>query len=308
MATKAQHLEYVDNGWALGSDGVRLLAIVGTTASGKTGLAIEIAKKYNGEIIAADSRTVYKGLDIGTAKPSKAEQQGIKHWGFDLVGPGESFNVADYKKYADDIIKDIISRGKMPILVGGSGLYVDAVLYNFSLAPQNQAVREQLDGLGIIELRQMINDKGFDMPANDQNKRHLIRVLERGGTEIAKKQLASGTVVIGLNPPKDVLKQRITERAQLMLTSGIMDEVRWALENYPIDSEALTGGVYRIFRDVIWGDLTQQAAIEKFVFSDMHLAKRQVTWFKRNPDIKWFESTDLALEWFNKKFNGAPKD
>lgn len=284
-----------------------LLAVVGPTASGKTGLAIEIAKKYNGEVIAADSRTVYKGLDIGTAKPDAKERQGVPHWGLDLVGPGETFSVADFKKYADDKITDIVSRGKLPILVGGSGLYIDAVLYDFSLAPQDETLRHQLSALGVKELRQMIVEKGYPMPQNDQNKRHLIRTLERRGAETSKKELAAGNLIIGIDPGRDELKKRIVERAGLMLDAGVMEEVEWAFAHYPIESEALTGGIYRIFRDVIWGDLDKQSAVEKFVFSDMHLAKRQITWFKRNPDINWFESADLALEWFNKKFNGAPK-
>lgn len=277
---------------------VKLLAIVGPTASGKTGLAIQIAKNYDGEIIAADSRTVYKGLDIGTAKPSLDEQSGIPHWGLDLVGPGESYNVAEYKRYADEKIADVIARGKLPILVGGTGLYIDAVLYNYSLAPQNSTVRDELNQLGVIELQKMIHEKGYVMPENSSNKRYLVRVLEREGQVAVKNQLADGTKIIGLNPPREILKKRIEDRAELMLDMGVMDEVKWAFDNYPIDSEALTGGIYRIFRDVIWGDLPKRAAVEKFVYSDLHLAKRQLTWFRRNSDITWFEDAESAFEWF----------
>ena len=283
---------------------LKTLAVVGPTASGKTGLGVKIAAEYGGEIIAADSRTVYKGLDIGTAKPDIAERCGVEHWGFDLVGPGEDFSVSKFKQYADNKILDIANRGKLSILVGGSGLYIDAVLYDYSLAPPNEKLRSELAGLGVVELQQMIKCQGYEMPENNQNKRHLIRVLERGGVKAGKKPLAKDTVIIGLNPPKDVLKQRITERAAIMLEHGVMDEVRWALENYPPESEALTGGIYRIFRDVVWGDLSQQDAIDKFVYSDLLLAKRQLTWLKRNPDIKWFETSEQAFGWFNTTFGG----
>lgn len=284
---------------------IKLLAIIGPTASGKTGLAIDIAKKYNGEIIAADSRTVYRGLDIGTAKPNAHEQQGVPHWGLDLVGPGEEFSVADFKKYANEKIADISGRDKLPILVGGTGLYVDAVLYDFTLAAPNQPLRLELESLGVLELQQQIIDKGYTMPNNIQNKRHLIRTLERGGVETSKKELSRGSIIIGLDPPKEVLNNRIVERAKLMLECGVMDEVAWALDNYPIDSEALTGGIYRIFRDVVWGDLPQDVAVEKFVYSDKHLAKRQITWFKRNKDIIWFKSATEALSWFDNTNGGT---
>lgn len=284
-----------------------LLVIVGPTASGKTGLAIEIAKKYHGEIIAADSRTVYKGLDIGTAKPTAVEQQGIPHYGFDLVGPGESFSVGDFKTYADSTIRDIQIRGNTPILVGGTGLYVNAVVYDFSLAPPNDAVRKELEGLGIVELQKRIQVAGLQMPENAQNRRHLVRTLEKGSIEAECKELAPGTIIIGLRPDREVLRQRITERAHSMLEAGVLDELAWGLECYGLDSEAMTGGVYRIYRDVVWGKLTTEQAVDLFVTSDMQLAKRQMAWFKRNPDIQWFDSGRAAFTWFEKEFMGTLK-
>lgn len=286
---------------------VNLLAIIGPTASGKTGLSIEIAKKYSGEIIAADSRTVYKGLDIGTAKPTVAERQGVRHWGLDLVGSGESFSVADFKQYATSAIKDIRARNNLPIIVGGTGLYVDAFMYDFSLAEPNQELRQELAHLGVIELQMRIRDKNLPMPVNDQNKRHLIRALERDNQPLYRKPLQKGAVIIGLNPPKHILEQRIRQRARQMLNDGVLQEVDWALKHYPQDSEALTGGIYRIFRDVLWGKLTQEQAIELIVTSDKQLAKRQISWFKRNKDIRWFEDSNEALSWFDTAFGGKLK-
>ena len=284
---------------------LNLLAIVGPTASGKTGLAIAIAQQLPAEIIAADSRTVYKGLDIGTAKPTVEEQQGIPHHGLDLVGPGDSFSVGDFKSYADATIRGIRARDKLPILTGGTGLYVDAVLYDFSLAPPNQALRAELEGLGIIELQKRIEAAGLPMPDNKQNRRHLVRTLERGTAEIARKELSPGTIIIGLNPDREVLRQRITERAHAMLEAGVLDEVAWGLGHYGLDSEAMTGGVYRIYRDVIWGKLTTEQAVNLFVTSDMQLAKRQIAWFKRNQDITWFDSAETAYSWFENEFIGT---
>lgn len=286
---------------------LNLLVIVGPTASGKTGLSIKIAKKYSGEIIAADSRTVYKGLDIGTAKPTVAEQQGLRHWGLDLVGPGEYFSVADFKQYATGIIKDTRARNNIPIIVGGTGLYVDALVYDFSLAEPNHELRQELAHLGVIELQDRIRDKNLPMPFNDQNKRHLIRTLERGNQPLHRNLLPKGTVIIGLNPPKHILEKRIRQRAEQMLNDGVLQEVDWALKHYPLDSEALTGGIYRIFRDVLWGKLTQEQAIELFVTSDKHLAKRQMSWFKRNKDICWFNGAEEALSWFDITFGGKLK-
>ena len=284
---------------------VNLLAIVGPTASGKTGLSIAIAKKIRGEIIAADSRTVYKRLDIGTAKPTDQEQQGIPHFGLDLVGPGQTFSVGDFKTYADTKIHDIQNRGNIPLLVGGTGLYIDAVLYDYSLAPPNSDLRKNLEGLGVIELQKMIVDRGLSMPENAQNRRHLVRTLEKDSAKIERKSLRPGTLIIGINPDREQLRDRITERAHAMLAAGVLDEVAWGLEHYGLESEAMTGGVYRIYRDVIWGKLTTEQAVKLFVTSDMQLAKRQITWFKRNPDITWFDSADAARRWFDKTFIGT---
>ncbi|HUD03339.1 MAG TPA: tRNA (adenosine(37)-N6)-dimethylallyltransferase MiaA [Patescibacteria group bacterium] len=283
---------------------IELLAVIGPTASGKTALAINIAKKFDGEIIAADSRTVYKYLDIGTAKPTRKEQSGIPHWGLDLAGPGQTFTVADFKKYAEDMIEDIKNRGKLPILVGGSGLYVDAVIYNFKLAPANPKLRNKLSKLSIEQLQEKILKAGLAMPDNRLNKRYLIRAIERADTKIAKKPLANKTTIIGLNPFKDVLHDRIKARANLMLKADVLKEVKKAVELYGWESEAMTGGIYKAFRGVLLGEKSQEQGLADFIISDLHLAKKQMTWFKRNKDIIWFENLDSALDWFDRTFSG----
>jgi tRNA dimethylallyltransferase len=283
---------------------INLLAIVGPTASGKTALSIAIAKKYNGEIIAADSRTVYKFMDIGTAKPSMIERSNVPHWGFDLVAPDQNMTVADYKAYADNKIKEIYKRKHLPILVGGSGLYVDAVMYDFNFAPANERLRQELEGLNITELQQKIISKGLKMPENHQNKRYLIRVLERGNVPLTRKKLQPGAVIIGINPSKEILKTGIKKRVLRMIKDGVIEEVKLVSDKYGWQNEAMSGGAYRVLKPLIEGQIDKNEAIDRLVASDMKLAKKQMTWFKRNPDIHWSQSVKSASSWLDKQISG----
>jgi len=283
---------------------INLLTIVGPTASGKTSLSINIAKKYDGEIISADSRAVYKYLDIGSAKPSKEEQDGVPHWGFDLVGPGQTYTVADFKEYADDKIQDIQSRGKLPILVGGTGLYVDAVLYDYSLAPKNIGARDNMGKLSIEELQSIIKSKKLKMPENVNNKRYLIRTIERDNSQLTKKPLSKSSLIIGICPGKQVLNSRIELRLKVMLENGVIDEILSCSDKYGWDSIAMTGGIYKSFKGYLAGGTTLEEAKASFIKSDRVLAKKQMTWFKRSPDINWFDSAQEAQNWFDKHFGG----
>lgn len=289
------------------TDKIHLIAIVGPTASGKTALSLDIAKKYNGEIIAADSRTIYKDLDIGTAKPSLKERQGIKHYGFDLAGPEQTFSAADFKKFAIETIRAIKSRNKLPIIVGGSGLYIDAVLYDFDFAPANQALRESFSLLDINQLQDLIKQKKLPMPENYKNKRYLLRALERGGAISSKKQLPVDVLVIGINPGREELKKRIVKRAKQMIESGVLSEIKKAYGTYGLNSQAMTGGIYKVFRSYYGGLCDIDSATTEFIKSDLRLAKKQMTWFKRNPDIKWFINQKEALNWLDSQFGGKLK-
>src|SRR3990167_347749 len=286
--------------------GAKLLVIVGPTASGKSGLALKISQKFDGEIICADSRTVYKDMDIGTAKPTKKDQAKVKHWGLDLVKPGQRFTVYQFKKYAETAILDIQSRGELPILVGGTGLYIDAVLFNFSFRRGNK-ISDRLfySQKTIEELQAIIRKKGYPMPENRQNKRHLIRTIEaKGQTGTKKEALQKNLILIGILPPNEVLKQRISKRAEKIFTRGVLVETESLLDKYGEEAVTRTGGiVYKICQDLLNGRGNYPEAIERSMKEDWQYARRQKTWFKRNKLIHWFDSPEKAYKYIKRRLN-----
>lgn len=273
----------------------RIIFIVGPTASGKTALAIDLAKTLNGEIICADSRTIYKGLSVATAKPTLAEQQGIQHWGLDLIEPNKRFSAADFKIYAQAKITDIQGRGKLPIIVGGTGLYIDSVLFDFAFGPvADDVLRQKLEPKSIEEIQQIIIDRGIQMPENSKNKRYLIRAIEQGGVNKKKSLPMDGAVVIGLNPPKEVLQQRIEQRAKAMVQQGALDEAMWLFETFGYDAPAASAPFFKAFAPHFLEGKSIQECLERFITNDKQLAKRQIAWFKRNSHIHWFEDAGRA--------------
>lgn len=272
----------------------RLIAIVGPTASGKTSLAIEIAKNWNGEIICADSRTIYKGMNIGTAKPTSEEQVLVPHWGLDLVEPGEAFSAADFQRYAKSAIADIQARRKLPIIVGGTGLYVDALLYNFTFGPPADAAkRSELEGMTIEELITYCKKNNIILPANDKNKRHLVRAIERSSiSAISKTALPNDYVVVGLATKMLTLRTRIAHRTEQLFELGVEKEATLLGKKYGWNSEAMTGNIYPIMHRYLLGEISILEVNELFTTADYQLAKRQMTWFRRNPDIRWVRLTE----------------
>jgi tRNA dimethylallyltransferase len=274
----------------------KLLVIVGPTASGKSELALRVARRLEGEIIAADSRTIYKGLDIGTAKPTANERLGVPHWGIDLIEPGQSLTAADFKRYAEQKIEQIKKRGHLPILVGGTGLYVDSVLFDFRFgAMADPAKRAELEKLEVSDLQAILVSEGVEIPTNRLNKRHLIRAIERAGEAPSKNdEPRPDALIIGLWPPTEVLQKRINQRAEKIFSSGVIEETRDILDEYPDVPLSNLGIVYRLCSGVLQGVLTKQEAIQQFKQRDWQYARRQRTWFKRNPCIKWFEDINSA--------------
>ena len=231
------------------------IIVLGPTASGKTGISIKLAKLLNGEIISADSRAIYKGMDIGTAKPSLEEREGIIHYGFDLVGPDERFTVADWKEYALEKIADIKARGKTPIIVGGTGLYIDALIYDYH----------------------------FKGPTGEK-----IGDFEQK-TCSDRKEIKGDYLLIGIKWSTEELRSRLKKRIDIMFDEPLYEEVKKLIQLYNWDSQAMKSNIYEYAYKYLNGELSLEEAKEKAFYDDYHLAKRQLTWFKRNDKINWLE-------------------
>ncbi len=239
-----------------------LIVIVGETASGKTALAIELAQKFDGEIICADSRTIYRGMDIGTAKPTKKEQSLVPHHLIDICNPDERYNVAEFQQDAQKLIKGISNRSKLPIMVGGSGLYIDSVIYNYIFP---KAVKR---------------DK--------TNPRHSANASE-------PKELRPNTLIIGLQRSKEDIDARIRKRTKTMLDDGLIDEARRLIKKYGTNNDVLKGSGYYAFIDYQNGTQNLDESIQRFVRTSTLLAKKQRTWFKRNKSIQWLNDPSKAV-------------
>lgn len=275
-----------------------LIAIVGPTASGKSALAMEIARQYQGEIIAADSRTIYRGMNIGTAKPSAADQAEIPHHLLDVVEPGEVFSVVQFQQRANQTIVEIESRDHLPIMVGGTGLYVDAVLYDYQFPTDTEApARVELAKLSVAQLQAQVEELGVALNDSDwHNPRRLIRAIETAGTRRDRRQLRSNTLVLGMMVGREQLEQQIRQRVEKMVASGFIEEVRQLGQRYGWESEAMSGIGYQVFGRHVRGELSLEQAISDTVGDTQRLAKRQMTWFKRNQDIRWVSGADEGLE------------
>jgi tRNA dimethylallyltransferase len=266
-----------------------LIVIVGPTASGKTGLAVRLAQKYDGAIICADSRTVYKGMDIGAAKPTMAERGGVPHYMIDVVEPNKKFTLYDFQHLTRKFIKEIRAKGQIPFLVGGSGLYIDSILFDYELgdAP-NVKSREKLEKMNTADLLSLLRKQHVEIPSNFHNKRHLIHAIEQNGVNRARRdKIIDNAYVVGISTEKDVLEQRIRERAKQMLHNGFIDEVRQLVIKYN-DQEPFRRNSYGEVRKYLRGEiLTKNELLERMVIVDRQLVKKQLTWFRRNPEINW---------------------
>lgn len=266
-----------------------LVVIVGPTASGKTALAVRLAERFRGEIICADSRTVYKGMDIGTAKPTAEEQRRVPHWGIDLVDPDKPFSAADFKQYALQKIEEIRSRGAVPFLVGGTGLYVDSVVFDFEFGPvADEGKRSELETLSIEALIEYCLKNNVKLPENKYNKRYLIRAIER--KNISEKRSFTPkeySIIVGIATEKTDLQARIATRAEEIVSNVVVNEASELYSHYDKNHEAMSANVYPIIWDYIESRITLEEAKRRFSHADWRLAKRQMTWFRRNPHVEW---------------------
>ena len=234
---------------------MKTIIILGPTGSGKTGVSIEIAKALGGEIISADSRAIYKGMDIGTAKPTKEEQQDIPHYGLDLVEPDERFTVADWKNYAEEKIKEIKARGRLPIIVGGTGLYIDALIYDYKFKGPTGAK------IGDFEQKSCSD----------------------------RTEVKGDFLLIGVKWETEELRKRLKARLDQMFSEELYAETKRLVEKYGWGSQAMKSDIYEYAYKYLINELTLEEAKEQCFYEDYHLAKRQLTWFKRNKEIIWLE-------------------
>ena len=283
----------------------KIICIAGPTASGKTSLAVELAKLYNGEVVSCDSMQIYKRMDIGTAKPTKDEMQGIPHHMLDIAEPEEDFSVSRYCEMADPIVQDILSRGKTVIIAGGTGLYMDALIKGNDFAPfPSTGRREELEALAATEgIEAVIAQlRAVDPEALDRsqgNPRRIIRAMEvylETGETITAHNLKTQAIPPKYQPVwfaledenrKD-LYDRIDHRVDIMLEQGLVDEIKNLLASgIPSKCTAMQAIGYKEFIAALDGQCTITEAAEAVKISSRHYAKRQLTWFRRNPNVIW---------------------
>lgn len=276
----------------------KVIAVVGATASGKTSYAIDLARKIGGEIISADSRLVYKGMDIGTAKPTIEEKQGIPHYMIDVVEPEFNYSAGLYAKEAKRCIENIVSRGKIPIVVGGTGLYYRVLLENYDLpdVKPDYELRENLYKYSCEELLEMLlnldEKAGNSVERNDKKK--LIRYIEIIKLTGKPLDLARGkrdkefdVEWIGLNFPREILYDRINKRVDQMIELGLVEETQELLEKHGRISNITDTIGYREIISYLDGELSLDDAKDKLKQNTRNYAKRQLTWFRKNEEIKW---------------------
>ena len=288
----------------------KLLVICGQTGTGKTSLAIHLAKKFNGELISADSRQVYKGLDIGTGKDLKEiERSKIKIWGYDLVDPKKNFSVGNYIRFAQKATLDIQKRGKLPILVGGTGLFIKAVTDGIPTAfvPRNLKLRKNLEEKGTGDLFEILAQldpiKAGSMNRSDKlNPRRLIRGIEVASWKLERKtprlfkKPKYQLLEIGLQTSLDSLSKKIEKRVDKRINDGVEEEIKKLLSSgISWDSQSMTSLGYRQWRDYFGKKVTKKEVVNNWKKEELRYAKRQLAWFKKDARINWFDSQDGNL-------------
>ena len=289
----------------------KLIVILGPTASGKTDLSLKLAKKYKGEVVSADSRQVYKGLDIGSGKITKKEMRGVPHHLLDVANPKRRFTVAQYQKLAFRAIKDIQNRNKLPILVGGTGFYIQSIVDGIVIpeVKPNLKLRKKLENKSNDELYKILFEKDPLRAKNidKQNPRRLIRALEiilttKSPVPILNKKNEFNVLQIGILKSKDELENNISKRLKKRLLNNIMiNEIKNLHKTLSWKRLEEFGLEYRFVAQYIQNKITREEMIDKIQIESEHYAKRQMTWFKRDKKINWIKNQSEAVA-FIKKF------
>ena len=274
----------------------RVVAVVGTNASGKSALGVELAKKYGAEIISADSRQVFRGLDLGSGKIMPEEMQGVRHHLIDVREPGEFFSMADFQRMSYAAIDGILARGHLPMIVGGTGLYVDSVLdgYLLSDTEPDLAYRAELEKLTTPELYDMLVALVPEAQVERNNRNRVMRMLERlhdGDDATPGKQARYESLRLGVSWPRDVLAKRIDERLAMRLEQGMIEEVQGLMDRGASREFLLGLGLeYRFITQYLIGEIPdREDMLAQLAHAIKKFAKRQMTWFRRNPDIVWLD-------------------
>lgn len=274
------------------SEKIKILALVGPTAVGKTALGIELAQAFNGEIISGDSQQVYRKLDIGTAKASPEEQAAATHHLIDVRDVDETYSVYDFVQEAKDAINDITSRGKLPIIVGGTGLYLQSLLEGYHLGGELDqkellAYRTELESLSDQDLFGKIAELELDIP--QLNRRRAIRALElaKFGQNMENSQTDYDALLIALNDERPVLYERINQRVDAMVEGGLLEEAKWLYDNYPQVQAARAIGYKELF-PYFSGEQSLDEALDKLKQNTRRFAKRQLTWFRNRMQADFY--------------------
>lgn len=281
----------------------KVVAVVGTNASGKSALGIELAKKYDAEIISADSRQVFRGLDLGSGKVTPEEMQGVPHHLIDVREPNEFFSMADFQRMAYQAIDDIRGRGRLPMIVGGTGLYVDSVLDGYLLSDKEPdlAYRAELEKLTTPQLYDMLLALKPDVQVEKNNRNRVMRIIERihdGDDATPSKQARYESLRLGVSWPREVLNRRIDERLERRLEQGMIEEVQRLMDGGATTEFLLGLGLeYRFITQYLIGEIPdRQAMLDKLAIAIKQFAKRQMTWFRRNPEIVWLDMSGDAFD------------
>lgn len=285
----------------------KVIVICGPTASGKTGLSIELAKKINGEIVSCDSMQIYKDMTIGTAKPTKEEMQGIKHYLIDFVSPDTRYSVADFKRDAEQAINEIIGKGKVPIVVGGTGLYADTLVYNIKYPEieidleYRKQLEEMIEKEGLESAYQKAKeiDEQAASKISSNDKKRIMRILEiYHQTGKTKTQLEAESrleeppyqyMFYAIGMDREKLYERINLRVDIMIEQGLVEEVEELLKKYKEFPTAMQGLGYKEVVEYLQGNMAKEEMIETLKMETRRYAKRQLTWFRKNKEIKWID-------------------
>lgn len=285
----------------------KVIVICGPTASGKTALSIELAKRINGEVVSADSMQIYKDMDIGSAKVTKEEMQGIKHYLVDCVSPDERYSVANYKLDAKKAIEEILKKGKTPIVVGGTGLYIDALIYEIEYQDVkiNESYRKELEsikqnqGLEVLYERAVKIDPEAMKKITPNDSKRIMRVLEiyeatgknktEQEAESRLKEIPYNYKVFAITMDREKLYERVNKRVDIMIENGLIEEVKELLKKYKEFPTAMQALGYKEVKEYLDGKLTKQEMIDKIKQESRRYAKRQLTWFRKNKQTIWID-------------------